>query len=81
MQDEQNRHDRAGRPQRGQHPPPPPGELPYEPRVRRTRPANQGQDGQWEPPARNEQRTFRDTENPPGMMAVEDKVNRFAEGT
>lgn len=48
--------------------------------MRRNRPANQNHDGQWEAPARNEPRTFRDTENPPGMLAVEDKVNRFAEG-
>jgi hypothetical protein len=58
---------------------PPADQLPYQARVRKARPANQGQDGQWEPPARDEQRRAPGTENPPGMLAVEDKINRFAE--
>ena len=56
-------------------------QLPYQPRVRRTRPTQpQGQDvysgssdgqrGQWGP----------DTGYGPGLVAVEDKLNQFAEG-
>ena len=41
---------------------------------------NQNRDGQWEAPARNEQRTNNQGENPPGMLAMEAKVNQFAEG-
>lgn len=85
MQDEQHRQDRtASRGQRGggvAFAPTPIGDLPYEPRVRHNRPVNQNRDGQWEAPARNEQRTNREGENPPGMLAVEAKVNQFAEGT
>jgi hypothetical protein len=87
MQDEQHRQDRSGYlPQSGagghQQPGggiPPPDQLPYQARVRKSRPANQGQDGQWEPPARNEPSRYGNTENPPGVLAVEDKINRFAE--
>lgn len=95
MQDEQHRQDRGtifgqrgggggdgGRGTGGGNVATPIGNLPYEPRVRSNRPANQNSGGQWEQPAaRNEQRTHREGENPPGMLAVEAKVNQFAEGT
>ena len=91
MQDEQHLQDRGARhSQRGgdgggvhtAFSPTSIGNLPYEPRVRNNRPANQNSGGQWEPPAaRNEQRIHREGENPPGMLAVEAKVNQFAEGT
>ena len=89
MQDEQYRQDRTGQQRSGggggggggfATAATPIGNLPYEPRVRSNRPMNQNRDGQWEAPARNEQRTNNQGENPPGMLAMEAKVNQFAEG-
>ena len=62
--------------------PPPPsatgdnGELPYQPRVRRTR---GGQDDQGDLNMRYQAQ--RGGENPPGMLAFEDKIEKYAEGT
>ncbi len=64
-----------------QQPPPPPSQidegLPYEPRVRR----NPRQGGVAQQDAYQYQYQQRGGENPPGMLALEDKLEKYAEGT
>ena len=79
MQDEQDMHEMHER--RGQG-----NQLPYQPRVKRTRP-----DQPPPPPQQTGENGFQGYDqsqrsnqnnggNPPGMLAVEDKLNQFAEG-
>jgi hypothetical protein len=91
MQEEQNQQNRGGyRPgaqqsqyQQQQQGIPPPDQLPYQARVRKTRPmnVNQGQDqgGQWDSSGSRHDPRRAESDNPNGMLAVEDKINRFAE--
>lgn len=57
-------------------------QLPYQPRVRRNRP-QQGDDqfGRNDRERSYSQESQGQSQNPPGMLAVEDKLNQFAEGT
>lgn len=63
------------------------GQLPYQPRVRGSRPRPQHGDDQF---SQNDQgwrgdqgygnQQGQNGQNPPGMLAVENKLNEFAEG-
>lgn len=59
----------------------PQGELPYQPRVRRARPSQSQGASQPEVDGRfAEYESTRDGENPPGMLYVEERLEKFAEG-
>lgn len=87
MQDEQSQQNRY-RPSTGQQQPqgiPPPDQLPYQARVRKARPMNpiqtqeQRHGGQWDSSGSRHDPSRAESDNPNGMLAVEDKINRFAE--
>ncbi|KAK8861767.1 hypothetical protein IAR55_002590 [Kwoniella newhampshirensis] len=75
MQDEQEyqRHQTQTPPQSGQ--------LPYQPRVRRARPPppQPGQPDTFYQPSQGERGQQQQGENPPGMLLMEEKIERFAE--
>ena len=89
MQDEQSQQNRGGyRSSTGQQQPqgiPPPDQLPYQARVRKTRPMNpvetqeQRHGGQWDSSGSRHDPSRAESDNPNGMLAVEDKINRFTE--
>jgi hypothetical protein len=56
------------------------GELPYQPRARRARPQGQGQADAYAGEGYYDGSGNRDGGNPAGMLAMEDKLNQFAEG-
>ncbi|WWD16309.1 hypothetical protein CI109_100735 [Kwoniella shandongensis] len=59
------------------------GQLPYQPRVRRARPPPPGQaqqpDAFYQPQGREQQQGQLQGESPPGMLMMEEKIERFAE--
>jgi hypothetical protein len=79
MQDEQDAHARQGAGS---------GQLPYQPRVRghRSRPQHgndqfsQDDQGWTGDQGHGHQQQGQNSQNPPGMLAVENKLNEFAEG-
>ncbi|KAK4687875.1 hypothetical protein P7C73_g2252, partial [Tremellales sp. Uapishka_1] len=78
LQDEQEYRER-----RAQPPPQPVAELPYQARVRRApaRPQQGSYDqrGAQYQQQRDQQQQYQDGQNPPGMLLVEEKLERFAE--
>ena len=85
MQDEEE-YQQSTQQLRQQRPNPPEtgtGQLPYQPRVRRIRPPGvQDQAEPYQYQSRTGQTAQdRDGQNPPGMLAMEDRIERFAEGT
>jgi hypothetical protein len=80
MQDEQHQNQNQYRspPQQQQQGIPSADQLPYQARVRRTRPA---QDQYQSPPQGGSSWDRQGGDNPNGMLAVEDKINKFAEST
>ena len=74
MQDEQDFVPRQAVPLQGAG-----GDLPYQPRIRRNRaPPSLAQ--QQDPSQQPYQYQQRSGENPPGMLALEDKLEKYAEG-
>ena len=80
MQDEQDYVPRPAVP-----PPQGGGELPYQPRIRKNRapppPPPPGSAQQQDPFQYQNQYQERAGENPPGMLALEDRLEKYAEGS